>query len=324
MRVIDSHTGGEPTRMIVSGGPDLGKGSVAQRAERLQNEHENIYSALLCEPRGQPAMVGAFLVPPASADSTTGAIFFNAAGNLGMCGHATIGLIATLFFMGKIKPGRHLVETPVGIVDTMLHADGNTVALNNVESYRHLKAVTIDVPDIGPVTGDVAWGGNWFFLTKDVSVPLEPSKIPLLLEMAYKIKRTLQIANVTGENGALIDHIELYGPAHSSEAYERNFVLCPDGAFDRSPCGTGSSAKLACLVADGQDWRGQEWVFESIIGSRFSGAVDRLSGRGIIPVITGQAFVHAQTELIFNSHDPYAGGIAGAQQNQIMQVGSKK
>lgn len=306
MQVIDSHTEGEPTRLILSGGPDLGQGSIAERAARLARDHAGFCRAVLLEPRGHDAMVGALLLPPSEPDCAAGVIYFNPEGNLGMCGHATIGTTVTLAHLGRIGPGRHRLETPVGVVTVDLH-DPNLVSLENVESYRHLRAVAVDVPGLGIVTGDVAWGGNWFFLSADAPCALDFDAIPRLTDAAIRVRAALAAQGITGKGGAYIDHIEFFGPSPRADA--RNFVLCPGTAYDRSPCGTGSSAKLACLVADGKLAPGQEWVQESIIGSTYR--LRHAPGRagGVVPTVTGRAWVTGETTLLFDPTDPYAGGI---------------
>ncbi len=309
IRVIDSHTEGEPTRVVIAGGPDLGSGPLAERARRLNEEHGDFCAALLREPRGVVAMVGALLVPPAAVDCETGVIYFNAAGNLGMCGHATIGLAVTLAHLGRIGVGRHRFETPVGVVEADL-ADANTVTVVNVESYRFRKDVAIEVPGLGPVTGDIAWGGNWFFLTGDNPVPLTPDRTAALTEAALAIRRALHAAGVTGRDGAPIDHVEFNGSPEGSDAQGRNFVLCPDDAYDRSPCGTGTSAKVACLAADGKLAPGASWVQESIIGSRYSLTYRPGAAGGVIASITGRAFVTAEATLLRAPSDPYRNGIS--------------
>ncbi|NCQ23901.1 MAG: hydroxyproline-2-epimerase [Rhodobacteraceae bacterium CG17_big_fil_post_rev_8_21_14_2_50_63_15] len=308
MRVIDSHTGGEPTRVIVAGGPDLGAGPLPLRAAQLQSEHGDLCKAVLLEPRGNDAMVGALLVSPSAPDCVTGVIYFNPIANLGMCGHATIGLAVTLAHLGRIGPGRHRFETPVGVVEVTLH-DAHTVSVVNVESDRLFHAVTVDVPGVGPVTGDVAWGGNWFFLVKQSPIALNSSNIAALTDLTLRIRAALDEAGITGRNGAWIDHIELFGPPADPAANGRNFVLCPGGAYDRSPCGTGSSAKLACLAADGVLAPGEDWVQESIIGSTYRLSYQPGANGGVIPTITGQAFVTGEADLIFDPADPYAKGI---------------
>lgn len=308
MRVIDSHTAGEPTRVVLRGGPELGSGSVATRAAKLQSDHRAFYSSVLLEPRGHDAMVGALLVEPFEQDCAAGVIYFNPAGNLGMCGHATIGLAVTLAHLDIIGPGVHRIETPVGIVSVELH-DRNTASVVNVESYRLHKDVCISVEGWGEFRGDIAWGGNWFFLVKGCPIPIEPANIRTLTDLALVLRDALEKNFITGHDGARIDHIELFGPPGSTIANSRNFVLCPGGAYDRSPCGTGCSAKLACLAADGEWPAERVWVQESVIGSTYRVSY-RLGLRGgVIPTITGQAFVTAETILIFDPSDPYRAGI---------------
>ncbi len=306
MRVVDSHTGGEPTRVVIEGGPDLGPGTIAERAARLWRDHPAFCPSVICEPRGHDAMVGALLVPPDDPDAAAGVIYFNTVANLGMCGHATIGLAATLYHMGRIGLGLHRFETPVGMVEAELLTP-HQVRVVNVESFRHLADVSVDVPGYGPVTGDVAYGGNWFFLTKTETVPLKYTNIPQLTALAIAIRDALVRDGITGQDGAYIDHIELFGPAQNG-GDARNFVLCPGGAYDRSPCGTGSSAKLACLAADGRLHPDELWVQESIVGSSYECSF-QYGKRGVIPTITGEAFVTGEARLIFDSTDPYRAGI---------------
>lgn len=311
MRVIDTHTEGEPTRVILEGGPDLGQGTVAQRAQRLAREHPAFYQATLLEPRGHDAVVGALLVPSEHEDCCSGVIYYNPVGNLGMCGHATLGTVVALAYDGRIGLGVHKFETPVGIVEVELH-ERNRASVRNVESYRYLKDVTVRVPEMGEFRGDIAWGGNWFFLTKDTPVPLEFAHIETLTRVSRKIKDALRDQSITGADGAEIDHVEFFGPPHGTQAHGRNFVLCPGGAYDRSPCGTGSSAKVACLAADNLLAPGEVWVQESIIDSTYTLVYEPGRAGGVVPTLTGTAYVTALSELVFEPRDPYKNGIAPA------------
>jgi 4-hydroxyproline epimerase len=314
-RVIDSHTGGEPTRCVISGGPDLGGGALSERRERFRIQHDAWRRALVCEPRGSDVVVGALLCEPLDPASACGVIFFNNVGYLGMCGHGTIGVIATLAHLGRIAPGEHRIETPVGTVRATLHADGST-SVANVPSYRHNRHVAVEVTGHGVVHGDVAWGGNWFFLCQDHGQTLEPSAAASLTGFALRVRDALQRHGVTGREGAVVDHIELLGPPADAANHARSFVLCPGGAYDRSPCGTGTSAKLACLAADGRLAPGAVWRQESVIGSVFSGSYTHpdqpLAGvpaDAVLPVIRGRAHVTAEATLVFDPADPFAWGL---------------
>ncbi|HMO66555.1 MAG TPA: proline racemase family protein [Verrucomicrobiota bacterium] len=305
VQVVDSHTGGEPTRVVVAGGPDLGPGTVAERLDRFRTQHDAFRSAVVNEPRGSDVLVGALLVEPADPSCAAGVIFFNNVGYLGMCGHGTIGLVATLAHLGRLRPGEFRIETPVGPVTARLCDDGS-VEVTNVPSHRARAALTVDVPGHGPVTGDVAWGGNWFFLVSDHGRELTLKSVAELTEFTQRIRRA-----VNAQGFPEVDHVELFGPPAEPAADSRNFVLCPGGAWDRSPCGTGTSAKLACLAADGKLAEGEPWVQESILGSRFTGRYRWLDrARGVIePVVTGTAHVTAEATLLLDERDPFCWGI---------------
>lgn len=308
MHVIDSHTGGEPTRVILDGGPDLGSGPLDERARRLAAEHRTFCRSVMLEPRGQEAMVAALLVEPTDPDCAAGVIYFDAEAVLGMCGHGTIGLTATLAHLGRITPGTHKIETPAGIVEATLQGS-STVTVRNVESYRSRKAVQAETEGFGTVTGDVAFGGNWFFIVDDSPVEVSPNNLRQLNDAAISVRNALKAQGIEGDNGGEIDHIIFYGPAQSPDAHSRNYVLCPDNAYDRSPCGTGSSARLACLAADGRLAPGEEILQESIIGSPYRLAYQPGPNGGVLPSITGQAFVMAESKLIFDPQDPFKHGI---------------
>ena len=305
VQIVDSHTGGEPTRVVIAGGPDLGGGSVAAQLAVFRDRHDRFRSAVVNEPRGSDVLVGALLVPPADPACAVGVIFFNNVGVLGMCGHGTIGLIITLAHLGRIQPGEHRIETCVGAVTATLHADGS-VSVTNVPAYRKAKAVTVEVPGIGAVTGDVAWGGNWFFLVEEHPWTLELANVEQLTDASWRIRQA-----VNAQGFPEVDHVELFGPPRAPGGHSRNFVLCPGKAYDRSPCGTGTSAKLACLAADGKLAEGAPWVQESILGSTFTGRfrwLDRAAGT-VQPAVTGTAFVNAEATLLLAEADPFCWGI---------------
>ena len=304
IQVIDSHTGGEPTRAVISGGPNLGDGSVADQLKVFRDQHDRFRSAVVNEPRGSDVLVGALLCPPADKSCVTGVIFFNNVGVLGMCGHGTIGLIVTLAHLGRIGPGEHRIETCVGVVTATLHADGS-VSVANVPSWRRVKGAAIAVPGLGPIAGDVAWGGNWFYLAEQHGLALDLKNVEQLTDASWRIRQA-----VNAQGFPEVDHVELFGPAQSG-GHSRSFVLCPGKAYDRSPCGTGTSAKLACLAADGKLAEGADWIQESILGTKFTGSfrwLDRVKGE-IAPIITGTASVNAEATLLLDERDPFCWGI---------------
>jgi len=317
--VIDSHTAGEPTRCVISGAPDLGLGPVAERLQRFRDKYDVFRRAILCEPRGSDVLVGALLLEPFNPASAASVIFFNNAGYLGMCGHGMIGVAATLAHLGRIQQGDHQFDTPVGTVNVRLHSN-TRATIRNVPAYRHLPGVELDVPGYGPVVGDVAWGGNWFFLVRrhssEIARELGLRDVDKLTAFTWEIRMALQNSGITGFDGAEIDHIELFSDPGDPANHSRNFVLCPGKAYDRSPCGTGTSAKMACLAADGTLTPGQIWRQEGILGTVFEGSFilesedePRAQGPKIRPEITGSAFVTAEASLIFAQDDPFRFGV---------------
>ncbi|MEM1363280.1 MAG: proline racemase family protein [Pseudomonadota bacterium] len=309
MHVIDSHTVGEPTRVILDGGPDLGDGPLAERARRLQDDHLDFCRSVLREPRGQPAMVGALVVPPTDPDCIAGVIFFEADMLLGMCGHGAMGLGVTLAHLGRISLGNYAIETPAGIIDVTLH-DTNTVTVTNVESRRVRKGVSVDVEGLGSVKGDVAYGGNWFFIIEPSPIPLETRNIGWLASAAAAIRASAIAAGIGGEDGQPVDHVIFHDRSDRHNIHSRSFVLCPDDTYDRSPCGTGCSARLACLWADGRIAPDEEITLESIIGSTYRASCRPGPSGGIVPKITGKAWVMAESQLLFHEDDPYRRGIS--------------
>jgi proline racemase len=309
IRVVDSHTGGEATRVVLEGGPDLGSGSLAERAARLRRNHDHYRTAIVGEPRGAQAMIGALLCEPASAGCAAGVIFFDNAGYLGMCGHGTIGLAVTLAHLGRLQPGPHHLDTPVGVVGVELH-DAHRVSLANVPSYRWAAGVRVDVPGHGPVVGDVAWGGNWFFVAEvRAGIELVPENAAALTAFSKQVRQALSAAGVTGAAGAEIDHVELSAQSSRPGVDSRNFVLCPGDVYDRSPCGTGTSARLACLAAEGTLQPGAVWRQESLIGSIFEASFERDAAGHVLPRITGSAHVTAEATLLLDEADPFRWGI---------------
>jgi 4-hydroxyproline epimerase len=307
VQVIDSHTAGEPTRVVVEGGPDLGNQDLKTRLDLFRSKYDSFRSGVVCEPRGSEVIVGALLCKPVDPSASAGVIFFNDVGYLGMCGHGTIGLITTLAHMGQIKPGKHKIETPVGDVSTTLHEDGR-VSVENVPSYRYKASVPVEVPGYGSYRGDIVWSGNWFFLVEEHQFEVTLENRAELLAASKAIRSALIAAGITGEDGGTVDHVEFFGPPINSENHSRNFVLCPGASFDRSPCGTGTSGKMASLFAKGKLKAGETWRQEGILGTLFEGSVSQV-GDKLLPTITGRAWVTAESTLLFDPTDPFRAGI---------------
>jgi 4-hydroxyproline epimerase len=337
--VVDSHTEGEPTRVVVAGWCEVAGATMAERRDELRRHHDALRRALVCEPRGHEAMVGALLTPPVEPGSAAGVVFFDNAGYLGMCGHGTIGVVRTLEFLGRLdgwsaaeSPGAAAagaaatrtirLDTPAGTVKAEIGGgqaaddlDGwdrneGAVTVVNVPAHCHAVDVTVEVPWLGRVTGDVAYGGNWFFLTgigQLGGVQLARDQVGALTAATRRIRDSLAAAGVTGEGGAEIDHVEVFGPPSGPWADSRNFVLCPGGAYDRSPCGTGTSAKLATLYARGELAPGKRWRQESITGGLFTAWLGR-DGDALVPHLRGRAFITGQATLLFDRRDPFREG----------------
>jgi proline racemase len=305
--VVDSHTEGEPTRVVISGWPEPAGASMAERRDAMRRHQDVLRAGIVREPRGHDAIVGALLTKPVTPDAIAGVVFFNDVGYLGMCGHGLIGVVRTLEFIGRAHPGTMLIDTPVGTVSAELHADGG-ISIENVPAYRHRADVEIDVPGFGRVRGDVAYGGNWFFLADASAIPIAMTNVRELMGFSMGVRDALDRAAITGADGARVDHIELFGPPSRGDADSRNFVLCPGAAYDRSPCGTGTSAKMAVLHARGELAIGERWRQESITGSVFTGWLSQREG-ALVPHISGRAFITARATLLFEDADPFRFGI---------------
>lgn len=307
IEIVDSHTEGEPTRVVIGGWPQPAGDTMAERRDVMRRRQDHLRRGVVLEPRGHDAIVGALLTAPVEAGSVAGVVFFNDVGYLGMCGHGLIGVVRTLEHLGRITPGTVAIDTPVGTVTAELEA-GGMVTIRNVPSYLHARDVTVEVPEVGTVTGDVAWGGNWFFLTSFEGIPLDLAHRDDLLRVSGAIRAALVAAGITGADGGEIDHVELFGAPTRADADSRNFVLCPGRAYDRSPCGTGTSAKMAALHARGDLALGEEWRQESIVGSRFTGWLEA-DGDRIVPHIRGMAYVTGRATLLFDAADPFREGL---------------
>jgi len=309
VEVVDSHTEGEPTRTVVEGWPPPEGRTMAERCDFLLRHQDALRRAVVCEPRGHDAVVGALLTPPVEPGSASGVVFFNNRGALGMCGHGLIGVVRTLEFLARLGPGPVRIDTPVGTVGAEREADG-AVTIENVPAFCHARDVRVEVAGLGAVTGDVAWGGNWFFLTERPELPLELANVAALTQATAAILEALRAHGVTGRDGSEIDHVELFGPPRRPDADARSFVLCPGLAWDRSPCGTGTSAKMAVLAARGALRPGQRWRQESLTGSLFEGWLEERRG-ALVPHVRGRAFVTGRATLLFDPDDPFREGLTG-------------
>ncbi|MEJ7810014.1 MAG: proline racemase family protein [Gemmatimonadaceae bacterium] len=307
MRVVDSHTEGEPTRVVVEGWPQPAGATMAERRDDLRARYDHLRRAVVCEPRGHDAVVGALLTPPVSDGAAAGIIFFNNGTYLGMCGHGLIGVVRTLEHLGRIGPGEWRFDTPVGTVRAELEA-GGAVTIENVPAYCHARDVMLDVPGVGRVTGDVAYGGNWFFITHLDAVPVDLEHAGELTRITQAIQDAIRAQGVTGAAGADIDHIEISQPPTRADADRRNFVLCSGGDYDRSPCGTGTSATMAALHERGELAFGDLWRQESVTGSLFTGWLTPGEGGALVPHIRGTAFITGEATLHFDPRDPFRGG----------------
>lgn len=311
LSVVDSHTEGEPTRVVVDGWPEFLAGTMAGRRLEVAGRFDALRRATVLEPRAHEAVVGALLTPPESPEALCGVVFFNNVGPLWMCGHGLIGVVRTLAFLGRLAPGPVRIDTPAGPVGAVLEA-GGAVTIENVPASCHAQDVAVEVPGLGTVTGDVAYGGNWFFLTDLRGLPeerIELSNLPRLLAVSGAIAEALERARVTGAAGAPVDHVELFGEPGRPDADSRNFVLCPGGEYDRSPCGTGTSAKMASLHARGKLRAGERYGQESITGSLFTGWLEERGG-DLVPYVRGRAFVTATATLHFDPDDPFRAGFS--------------
>jgi 4-hydroxyproline epimerase len=302
VRVIDSHTEGEPTRLVVEGLPEPAGNTVQDRVAAIERDFEALYRPLLLEPRAYEAMVGAWMGSPTAEGCIADVVYFNPAGVLGMCGHGTIGVAATLAQTGKLSPGDYRFNTPAGIVGVKI-VDPATVQIENIPSYRIAASARLEVEGYGGVVGDVAYGGNHFFLVKNSPIPVISDRMD---ELGSFTKAVMAAARAQGYPD--VNHVEVFGPPEREDADSKNYVLCPGGEYDRSPCGTGTSAKLACLAADGKLAPGEVWTQESIIGTAFR-AWYRADGDHTRPTIEGRAYITGEATLQFNDDDPLREGI---------------
>lgn len=318
LRCVDSHTEGEPTRTLVDGLPGLA-GTPCEVRAAIDGTWAPVVRAIMHEPRGYAWLVGAVVLPPTAPGASFGVVFFNNIGTLGMCGHGTIGVVRTLSALGRLAAGEHLIETPVGSVVAHMHADGR-VSVRNVPSRVTHRRVAVEVPGHGVVHGAIAWGGNWFFICHDHGQAIAADRVQELTAFCVRVRAACDAAGLRGDDGSPIDHVELSIDAHDAAGHPshplgdsgqhvgpgadaRTFVLCPGAEWDRSPCGTGTSARVACLVADGRLAPGATWVQESVLGTRFEATYDMVGGE-IVPTITGSAHVTFDGWIVIDPADP--------------------
>jgi proline racemase len=321
IRVVDSHTEGEPTRVVIDGWPQPRGATMAERLDDLRARHDHLRTAIVCEPRGHDAIVGALLTPPVNQGSVAGVVFFNNGTYLGMCGHGLIGVVRTLEHLGRLAPGVARFDTPVGTVRAEL-ADDGTVTIDNVPAYVHARDVAVEVTGYGRVVGDVAWGGNWFFITHADLVPVEMARVNDLTRFTQAIQDAIRAQGITGADGGDIDHIEISAPPLRADADGRNYVLCSGGEYDRSPCGTGTSAKMATLHARGALAFGERWRQEGIAGGLFTGWLTAGADGTLLPHIRGTAFITGEATLRFDARDPFRFGIPIARAADPAAVGA--
>jgi proline racemase len=313
---VDSHTAGEPTRVIVDGWPRPAGATMQERRESLRRDADHLRRAVVCEPRGHAAIVGALLTPAVNPDSAAGIVFFNNETYLGMCGHGLIGVVRTLAHLGRLGPGTSRFDTPVGTVAAELHDDGS-VSFANVPAFCERRDVRLDVPGYGMVTGDIAFGGNWFFITHLANEPIGLDRVEPLTRATRAIQRALDDAGLRrmGQGATTagdVDHIEISGPPSRADADARNFVLCSGGEYDRSPCGTGTCAVMAARHARGELALEQRWHQESVTGSMFTGWLTRRDDGALIPHIQGSAFITGEGTLHLDAADPFRFGFQTA------------
>jgi 4-hydroxyproline epimerase len=301
VKILDSHAGGAPTRLMLSGGPELGAGPLAERAKVFQEKHDRFRRATVGEPRGSDAVMGALLVEPHDKGCQAGLIFFSNAGYPSLSAHGIIGSVVSLAHLGRIKPGPVKLDTPAGPVSAVLGAGGE-VSFENVPAYRREKDLPLYLPGVGDVNVDLAYGGAWFCLIEQHDQRLALDNLPQLTDYCARIRQA-----VSDSGFPEIDHVALFGPGTQAGANSRDFVLGPGKTYERSPSGAATSARLACLAADGKLAAGAEWVQEGILGSVLR-AKYRKQGDKIIPTITGHGYIMGEGTLLLDPADPFAWG----------------
>jgi proline racemase len=327
LQAVDSHTAGEPTRIVTGGLPPVAGATMAEKRAALRIRHDALRRALVHEPRGHDAIVVAYLVPPCHPDAHAGVVFCNDVGYLGMCGHGAIGVATVLVGMGMVPAQepetRVVLDTPAGLVPCRVavsNGRARAVTITNVPSFQFRQRAIAAVPGFGKVAADIAWGGNWFAFVEAAQLGLHVDKahLPQLLPAAIAVREALAANGVRGvhpESGEeqLVDHVKLFDALEGPTPGARAMTLCPGTAYDRSPCGTGTSAKLAVLHSKGELGVGEWFTSESVIGTRFRARIAATTQVGqfaaIVPEIEGAAYVTGLQTFVLDPEDPCVHGL---------------
>lgn len=323
---IDGHTCGNPVRLVAGGGPRIKASSMFERRQKFLEDFDWIRTGLMFEPRGHDMMSGAILYPPSSDDFDVGVLYIETSGCLPMCGHGTIGTVTMAIEEGLLKPatpGVARLETPAGLVTAEYTMDGDHVAsvrLTNVPSFLAAEGLEIDCPEFGRLTFDVAYGGNFYAIVEPQQNFPGVGKVPVdqLVRVSPQLRTLLNehFDMVHPENPEIkgISHVQWTGPAADPKADARNAVFYGDKAIDRSPCGTGTSARMAQLFARGDLKVGDSFVHESVIGSLFTGGVKEAvsvgNKPGIVPTVEGWAVKTGTSTITLDERDPYMTGFS--------------
>jgi len=327
IHAIDSHTMGEPTRVVVGGVPNIPGKTLPEKKAYLEKNMDYLRKAIMHEPRGHNDMFGSILVQPVSDEADIGIIFMDGGGYLNMCGHGTIGASTIAVETGmvpKVEPYTELtLEAPAGLVKvraTVENGKVKEITFRNVPAFLYKQDVKINVPEIGEITLDISFGGSFFAIVdaKQLGVKIVPENATKLKDIGLKIRdivnKEIEIQHPTLEHIKTVDLVEIYDEPTNPEATLKNVVIFGEGQVDRSPCGTGTSAKLATLYAKGKIKEGELFVYESIIGTMFKGRVVGTTKVGdfdaVIPEITGSAYITGFNTFVIDEDDPMKYGFS--------------
>ncbi|MCX7884843.1 MAG: proline racemase [Caloramator sp.] len=321
INAVDSHTMGEPTRIVIGGVPVIPGKTMPEKKAYLEKNLDHIRTAIMHEPRGHKDMFGSIITQPTKEEADLGIIFMDGGGYLNMCGHGSIGALTVAVELGMVpvkEPYTDVVlEAPAGLVKGKVKVeDGKAkeVSIVNVPSFLYKQDVEVDVPEVGKLTIDISFGGSFFALVKssDIAIDICTSNAQKLCDVGMKILKAVneqvKVQHPVLEHIKSVDLVEIYGPAKNPKATLQNVVVFGQGQVDRSPCGTGTSAKLATLYAKGQLKINEEFIYESITGTMFKGRVLEETKVGdykaIIPEITGSAYITGFNQFIIDPEDP--------------------